>query len=1754
MSIRRDLTRLGLAGLLLWPCVTSDAGILIATHSAWRMQKGTNEASTPIEGWRARSFDDTAWPQAPAPFHFGESSVTGGTVLSDMRNKYTGIFLRHPFSISQPSELAALTLRAASDDGFVAWINETEVARYQVNEGAVTFRTVANSSAPEPIQFIDHVITDPARFLVEGTNILAVQAFNRLLDNGDFQINVGLVAHPLDNQPPALTSLWPPPGAAGDLTALVVTFTEPVAGVDEEDLLMNSVPAERVDGAGTTYTFAFRSPPYGTVSMRWAAGHGITDFAVPPNLFAPTGEAAAWTYAYADAKPPEIAARVPPANSLVRRLTQIELRFTEPVTGLDAHDLLVNGQPAAALSGVGAGPFLFRIPEPAPGPVQFSWAEDHGVTDRAEAANGFAGERWTCTLDPGAPFPAVVINEICAANTDGLEDEDGDAEDWIELRNAGGTAVDLTGWGLTDNASVPDMWVLPRVTLGAGQYLVIFASGKNRVATEAGARLHTNFKLADEGEYLGLYDAGSPRAVVSEFAPQFPEIRNDYSYGWVATGDGRYFSPPTPGAANGSSTITGVVSQVQFSLPHGFYETPFDLALSNETAGSTVRYTTDGSEPTVNSGLAYSAPIRVSASTVVRAAAFGIDQLPSRVDTRTYLFPSSVFQQPAAPPGFPGVWGSTKITTADYAMDSRVTDASAYADRLEPGLSSLPALSLVMPVDDWFSPARGIYSNGQKEGIAWERRCSAELLRSDGQDGFQVNCGVRIQGGTSPNPWNDYKLSMRLVFRSDYGPGRLEYEWFADSPVASFNTLILDAGYNYTWSYAGGSDPTTQRARAQYVRDQFACDLQAASGAPASFGRYVHLFVNGLYWGVYDVHEEPEAAWAADHYGGNAGEYDVIKHIGGNVLDGNGEAWNAMMALARAGLEDPARYAALGQMLDIPGLIDYLLVHFYIGNTDWPNHNWYAFRRRVPDALWRFVSYDSEHCLKEVTHDRTGVSDTDTPAELYARLQANPEFRLLFADRVHRHFFNGGVYFVDPAHPAWDTAHPERNRPAALYHQRIAEIDPAIVLESARWGDNQRPAQPYTRDGEWLTELNRLRSAYFPQRSPNLLKRLRDLRLHPSAIAPSFNQHGGHVAPSFPLTMTAPAGIIYYTLDGTDPRLAGSGAVAPGARVYSSGAPVTLAQSTQVKARALVSAVWSALNEAVFHVGEPGVPLRVTELMYHPPGGGAFEFIELQNASPAPLDASQFALDGIQFAFPPGSVLRPNQVIVLASGEDPAAFAVRYPDVAVWATFRGSLSNAGEDLKLRDAAGRLIWLLDYGDGGGWPAEADGWGHSLEVVDLDGAATDPANWRASSQPGGSPGVVALDLPLPVVRLNEIMASDSTGLDESSVAGDWVEICQGGSATLDLSGWSLSDGGDPRRFVFPAGTTLAPNDCLVVWCDRATSLPGLHTNFGLDREGESLFLYDSQTNRIDAVTFGNQVSGYTVGRADDGFWQLSVPTPGGPNVPAPTASVSGAVLNEWLANPLPGDDDWLELYNRSSDRPLALRGLHLATDEALFTMRALSFIAPGSYLRLWCVVEPGLDHVEFRLPATGGSLRVMDADGGLIDEVVFGLQVEDQSSGRLPDGGPQIVALGASTPGLPNASDPAQSDRDGDGLPDAWELANGLDPRSRRGNDGPGGDPDGDGFSNLAELLALTNPQDPASVLAFSSTAAVVEGVEFVFPGVAARSYSIESAERLDGHWTARQRIGPLAASEDIRWIDTEAGVTATRFYRLVLDLK
>ncbi len=372
---------------------------------------------------------------------------------------------------------------------------------------------------------------------------------------------IEIASAPADASPPTVASVTPPPGTVSGLTQITVTFSEPVTGVGFTDLLINTIPPTGVSGSGAVYTFMLDQPPYGPVQVTWDPGAAIADFASPPNPFDTSGPGASWQYNLVDTTPPTIRALNPLAGVTVQSLSQIEVTFSEPVTGVNAADLLINSRPATNVTGSLAGPYVFRFAPAPAGPVQVAWEAGHDIRDQAATPNSFAGGNWSYTVDPNFNHAPLRINEFLSAYSGiaGLADEDGELQDWIELYNQGTNTVSLLGWSLSDDAGEPGKWTFPAVTLGPRQYLVVFASGKDRKPTPPGAKLHTNFKLNSAGDYLGLFNAASPRAVASEFAPEFPEQRSDYSYGYDSANQLRYFQSPTPGAANGVSTIVGVV-------------------------------------------------------------------------------------------------------------------------------------------------------------------------------------------------------------------------------------------------------------------------------------------------------------------------------------------------------------------------------------------------------------------------------------------------------------------------------------------------------------------------------------------------------------------------------------------------------------------------------------------------------------------------------------------------------------------------------------------------------------------------------------------------------------------------------------------------------------------------------------------------------------------------------------------------------------------------------------------------------------------------------------------------------------------------------------------------------------------------------------------------------------------------------------------------------------------------------------------
>jgi hypothetical protein len=343
----------------------------------------------------------------------------------------------------------------------------------------------------------------------------------------------------------------------------------------------------------------------------------------------------------------------------------------------------------------------------------------------------------------------------------------------------------------------------------------------------------------------------------------------------------KVFMPqPSPRLPN-SNGFAGIVADPQFSVERGFYTAPFNVTLTTSTPGAALYYTIDGSAPTADNGLLYTGPINVSATSTIRAQAYLDGQLDSGSVTHTYLFLNDVVRQnyqATLNKGFPTTWGGV---APDYGMDPDVIGnfnaagqptggdlfGGIYAATIKNDLLSLPTMSIVMDVDDMFGP-NGIYTNATASGDSWERATSVELINPDGTPGFQIDAGIRMQGGAFRSHGLSKKHSMRLVFRGEYeGNTKLEYPLFGEGATTSFDTLVLrmDSNDGYAWDAAG--------TRAQYARDEFGRQSQAALGQHAAHGMRVHLYINGVYWGIYNPVERPDASFAATYYGGDKDQW-----------------------------------------------------------------------------------------------------------------------------------------------------------------------------------------------------------------------------------------------------------------------------------------------------------------------------------------------------------------------------------------------------------------------------------------------------------------------------------------------------------------------------------------------------------------------------------------------------------------------------------------------------------------------------------------------------------------------------------------------------------------------------------------------------------------------------------------------------------------------------------------------------------------
>lgn len=833
---------------------------------------------------------------------------------------------------------------------------------------------------------------------------------------------------------------------------------------------------------------------------------------------------------------------------------------------------------------------------------------------------------------------------------------------------------------------------------------------------------------------------------------------------------------------------------IDFSQSSGFYSDPFNVVLTSPDPSASIVYTLDGSNPrnsvtaviadspaTVMIDPASSAGRPVTPAVVLRASITMPGFKPSIPESRTFIFTENVKSQ--VWPG--GDWPASDINgqLIDLEMDNEVVNSAQYNDVIDDALLDIPSVSVVTDIKNLFDPQSGIYVNASGHGLNWERECSVELIIPGGDDGFNVNAGLRIRGGWSRHG-SFPKHSFRLFFREEYGVDKLYYPLFGDEGADVFDKVDLRTEQNYGWN--NGSQFNS------FVREVFSRDTQRDIGQPYTRSRYYHLYLNGMYWGLYQTQERPEARFASTYFGGKQEDYDVVKVNLENwaytieATDGNLDSWNRLWELCNTGFESNSSYFGIqgkdengepvkdGEIqVNIDNLIDYMLIIFYSGNFDSPSssffgnksgNNFYAIDDRTDKSGgFTFYIHDAEHSLFDEPHspgegineDRVNIADrTDDlkmevnsfsrfhPQWLHYKLSANKEYRTRFADRAYNCFRPGGVFS------------PERS--LARLNSRIQEIDMAVIAESARWGDAKRPTgAAYTKDDTWIPEVNKIRNNFIPYRNGIVIGQLIKAGLYSMIKAPVVKINGEQInsteyrlTGNINVTIDRPdqKGIIIYTLNGEDPREPG-GTANKNAVIDNIGCVFTVKASAILKARIYYDGEWSPLVNVDFIKQTANYSdLKVTEISYHPPdlvngndtlSGKDLEFIEFKNTGINALYLSGLVLDSaVFFRFPADAMIAPQKFYVIAS--KPSRF-YDYYGLQASGNYKGNLSNGGEEILLQDPGGNTLINFNYETMFPWPEKPDGKGFTLSsrAYSPTGDPADYNYWTTSVIEGGTP---------------------------------------------------------------------------------------------------------------------------------------------------------------------------------------------------------------------------------------------------------------------------------------------------------------------------------------------------------------------------------------------------------------------------------
>lgn len=936
--------------------------------------------------------------------------------------------------------------------------------------------------------------------------------------------------------------------------------------------------------------------------------------------------------------------------------------------------------------------------------------------------------------------------------------------------------------------------------------------------------------------------------------------------------------------AGSARCLADPVPQPEFSHARGFYAEPFLLTIRGPDPGAIIRFTVDGSEPTIDMGEICTGAIPVTVTTCIRAVTLRSDGASSRIVTHTYLLGAS---------------------EAVRSLPVLSLTGDEHGTFYQPnGICAIQGGEYTGNYVSWRPVRDDDYHYPLEHGWAFERAVSAELIFADGMPGFQVDCGIRVNGSTYTRSRYrvDSKFSFRLYFRSDYGCRRLDYPLIPEAPVAGFDRIVLRAGQ---------SDATNP-----FVKDELGRRLQRDMSDIACLGSFVNLFINGRYRGYYNPTEridekmfqarfDSDEWWDVvtqwrpedDAYGWQAGD-PVDRPYRFDVRDGDSSSMNALLDYVLShDLRVEAHYGQVAQRLDIPQFIDYLILEGYLNHRDWPHNNWTAARARCAGDLskWRFYAWDLEHCF--YTSDVDGSfktpssgGDVQPVGILYQQLLANDEFKRCFADGVQRHFFNGGALTAEHIVMRFEEL---RGTMAGV----LANMDTSV------------------------------RDTWAPRRPASVLDSLQSKGLFtiegPRLFINAMPYQGQAVRDGDVLTLENPhsSGTVLFTLDGTDPRLAVTGEPTAG-DLEAPEEDFSDAERGSVVYEYWLDIPGSRVSDLVDH---PEFPV-------HPTGRESLS----RFASPVRW-ADDYGARIYGYLYPAVTgdytfwIASDNDGVLYLSVDSDPAHKQQIAHVSGWTSpqqWDKDASQQSAPVTLRAGARYYIEAL-YKEAAGGDHVAIAWrgpGRSREVI--DGSYLGPAEIDWTVRPpsdGRSGGTVApqaieyageeialgartvlkarvLDDGLwsglteavfsigAFVFINEVMTDNVTTVvdpDEADEFPDWIELLNPTHTVVDLGGLYVTDDPQtPMKCRIPDGLTIGPSGFLLLWADGDPEQGPTHLPFKLDREGEAVGIYDARTAQwIDFVSVPSLLADQSWGRAPDDVdhWTINLhPSPGYSNV--------------------------------------------------------------------------------------------------------------------------------------------------------------------------------------------------------------------------------------------------------------------------------